>query len=123
MTSSTLVEQQEAEPARPALDDPSRHALRAAIREEIARARPRPVAVRTLELLAEAACIPDEAGTGIRVLDRQGAVRHRDGSDAPMTLADLVAELRDRHPALFLPRSPKSKRPRPRSRSPGIRPC
>ncbi|WP_267356498.1 MULTISPECIES: nuclease [unclassified Methylobacterium] len=107
MTSSTLVEQQEAEPARPALDDPSRHALRAAIREEIARARPRPVAVRTLELLAEAACIPDEAGTGIRVLDRQGVVRHRDGSDAPMTLADLVVELRSRHPALFLPPEPE----------------
>ena len=113
MTSSTLVEQQEAEPARPALDDPSRHALRAAIREEIARARPRPVAVRTLELLAEAACIPDEAGTGIRVLDRQGAVRRRDESDAPMTLADLVAELRDRHPALFLPPEPEIEAPAP----------
>ncbi|MCJ2065120.1 nuclease [Methylobacterium sp. J-088] len=111
MTSSTLVEQQEAEPARPALDGPSRHALRAAIRDAVARARPRPVAVRTLELLAEAACIPDEAGTGIRVLDRHGAVRHRDGSDAPMTLADLVAELRTRHPALFLPPEPEEIEP------------
>ncbi|MEL6061522.1 MULTISPECIES: thermonuclease family protein [unclassified Methylobacterium] len=106
MTSSTSVEQ-EAEPARPALDDPGRHALRAAIRDEVARARPRPVAVRTLELLAEAACVPDEAGTGIRVLDRQGNLRHRDGTDAPMSLADLVAELRDRHPALFLPPEPE----------------
>lgn len=106
MTSSTAVEQ-EAEPARPALDDPGRRALRAAIREAIARARPRPVAVRTLELLAEAACVPEAAGTGIQVLDRQGNPRHRDGTDAPMTLADLVAELRDRHPALFLPPEPE----------------
>ncbi|MCJ2087349.1 nuclease [Methylobacterium sp. E-005] len=106
MTSSTSVEQ-EAEPARPALDDPGRRALRVAIRDAIARARPRPVAVQTLELLAEAACTPDEAGTGLRVLDRQGNPRHRDGSDAPMSLADLVAELRVRHPALFLPPEPE----------------
>lgn len=104
MTSSTTVDQ-EVEPARPALDDPGRSALRTAIRAEIARARPRPVAVRTLELLAEAACVPDAGG--FRVLDRAGAVRHRDGSDAPMTLADFVAELRGRHPALFLPPEPE----------------
>ncbi|XYD11423.1 nuclease [Methylobacterium sp. NMS12] len=103
MTSSTVVENQEAEPARPVLDSPGRLALRETIRAEIARARPRPVAVRTLELLAEAACAPDEAGTGLRVLDRHGAVRRRDGTSEPMTLADLVAELRARHPALFLP--------------------
>lgn len=108
MTSSIGVGQQEAEPARPAIDDPGRRALRAAIRAEIARAHPRPVAVRTLELLAEAACVPDEAGTGIRVLDRHGAVRHRDESADPMTLADLVAELQARHPALFLPPEPES---------------
>ncbi|WP_342108587.1 nuclease [Methylobacterium sp. SI9] len=107
MTSSTSVGQQEAEPSRPALDDPGRHALRAAIRDVLAQARPRPVAVRTLELLAEAACVPDAGGTGIRVLDRQGAVRLRDDSDAPMDLADLVADLRARHPALFLPPEPE----------------
>ncbi len=56
MTSSMVVGKQAAEPARPALDGPGRLALREAIRAEIARARPRPVAVRTLELLAEAAC-------------------------------------------------------------------
>ncbi|MCJ2072729.1 nuclease [Methylobacterium sp. J-030] len=110
MTASTLVGQQEGEPVRPPRDDPGRDALRAAIRDAVARARPRPVAVRTLELLAEAACVPDEAGTGIRVLDRQGAVRHRDESDAPMTLADLMAELRARHPALFLPPEPEIER-------------
>ncbi|MBP1181192.1 thermonuclease family protein [Methylobacterium sp. PvR107] len=107
MTSSTVVAQQEAGPARPALDDPGRAALRAAIRAEIARARPRPVAVRTLELLAEAATQPDAAGTGLRVLDRHGAVRLRGGTSEPMTLADLVAELQERHPALFLPPEPE----------------
>ncbi len=107
MTSSTVVEQQETEPARPVLDSPGRLALRETIRAEIARARPRPVAVRTLELLAEAACAPDESGTGLRVLDRHGAARRREGTSEPMTLADLVAELRARHPALFLPPEPE----------------
>ncbi|MBL7590220.1 nuclease, partial [Escherichia coli] len=78
------------------------------------RARPRPVAVRTLELLAEAACAPDEGGTGLRVLDRQGAVRRRDDTSEPMTLADLIAELRARHPALFLPPEPEPE-PAPRT--------
>lgn len=108
MTSSTVMEKQEAEPARPVLDSPDRLALRETVRAEIARARPRPVAVRTLELLAEAACAPDEAGTGLRVVDRQGAVRRRDDTAEPMTLADLVAELRARHPALFLPPEPEA---------------
>jgi endonuclease YncB( thermonuclease family) len=107
MTSSTVVAKQEAGPARPALDDPGRTALRAAIRAEIARARPRPVAVRTLELLAEAATVPDAAGNGLRVLDRHGAVRLRGDTSEPMTLADLVAELQERHPALFLPPEPE----------------
>ncbi|AWV15880.1 nuclease [Methylobacterium sp. XJLW] len=107
MTSSMVVGKQAAEPARPALDGPGRLALREAIRAEIARARPRPVAVRTLELLAEAACTPDEAGTGLRVLDRHGAVRLRDDTSEPMTLVDLVADLRARHPALFLPPEPE----------------
>ncbi|MCJ2137253.1 nuclease [Methylobacterium sp. J-026] len=103
MTSSTVVAKQEADPARPVLDGPDRSALRAAIRAAVAHARPRPVAIRTLELLAEAASVPDAAGTSIRVLDRQGAVRLRGDTAEPMTLADLVAELRERHPALFLP--------------------
>ena len=83
MTSSTVVAKQDSGPARPALDDPGRTALRAAIRAEIARARPRPVAVRTLELLAEAATAPEGAGPGIRVLDRHGAVRLRGGPPSP----------------------------------------
>jgi endonuclease YncB( thermonuclease family) len=107
MTSSTVVAKQDEEPARPALDDPGRAALRAAIRAEIVRARPRPVAVRTLELLAEAATAPEAAGTGIRVLDRHGAVRRRGDTAEPMTLPDLIAELQERHPALFLPHEPE----------------
>jgi len=107
MTSSTVLGKQEVEPDRPALDSPGRLALRAAIRAEVARARPRPVAVRTLELLAEAACAADPDGSGLRVLDRQGNLRLRDGTSEPMTVADLVADLRVRHPALFLPPEPE----------------
>ena len=107
MTSSTVLGNQEVEPGRPALDSPGRLALRAAIRAEIARARPRPVSVRTLELLAEAACTPESDGAGPRVLDRQGNLRLRENTSEPMTLADLVADLRARHPALFLPPEPE----------------
>ncbi|MCJ2051643.1 thermonuclease family protein [Methylobacterium sp. J-070] len=107
MTSSTVLAKQDAGPVRPALDDPGRTALRAAIRAEIARARPRPVAVRTLELLAEAAAAPDADGSGIRILDRHGAGRLRGDTSEPMTLADLVAELQERHPGLFLPPEPE----------------
>ncbi|MGU3339785.1 thermonuclease family protein [Methylobacterium mesophilicum] len=101
MTSSTVVAEQESRPARPALDDPERAALREAIRAAIARARPRPVAVRTLGLMAEAAIVRGDAG--YRVLDRHGVVRTRPGTGEPLTLADFVAELQARHPALFLP--------------------
>lgn len=104
MTSSTVAEQ-EAAPARPALDDPERAALREAIRTAIARARPRPVSVRTLELMAEAAIVP--GAYGYRVLDRHGVPRLRPGTSEPMTLADFVAELQARHPALFLPAEPE----------------
>ena len=105
MTSSTMAAEQEAGPARPALDDPERAALREAIRTAIARARPRPVAVRTLELMAEAAIVP--GAYGYRVLDRHGVPRLRLGTSDPMTLADFVAELKARHPALFLPAEPE----------------
>ncbi|MCJ2125500.1 thermonuclease family protein [Methylobacterium sp. J-077] len=105
MTSSTVAAEQGAGPARPALDDPERAALREAIRAAIARARPRPVAVRTLELMAEAAIV--SGAYGYRVLDRHGVLRMRSGTSEPMTLADFVAELQARHPALFLPAEPE----------------
>jgi endonuclease YncB( thermonuclease family) len=104
MTSSTVAKQ-EGEAARPALDDAGRAALRAAIRAEIARARPRPVALRTLELLAEAATV--QGADGFRIVDRHGSVRKRGDTADPMSLADLVAELQERHPALFLPPEPE----------------
>ena len=108
MTSSTAVTEQEAGPARPALDDPERAGLREALRTAIARARPRPVAVRTLELMAEAAIV--SGAYGYRVLDRHGVVRTRPGTAQPMTLADFVSELQALHPALFLPAEPEPER-------------
>ena len=105
MTSSMVAAEQEAAPARPVLDDPERAALREAIRAALARVRPRPVAVRTLELMAEAAIVP--GAYGYRVLDRHGVPRLRLGTAEPMTLADFVAELQARHPALFLPPEPQ----------------
>jgi endonuclease YncB( thermonuclease family) len=110
MTSSTAVLEPDAPPtARPALDAPDRAPLREKVRAEIARARPRPVAQRTLELLAEAALEPCADGPGYRVVDRHGIARERTGvaHPGPMTLADLVGELRASHPALFLAPEPQ----------------
>ena len=107
---ATALDDRAVASARPALDGPGRAALRDRIRAELARARPRPVAVRTLELLAEAAVDPCAGEPGYRILDRHGAPRlhERAGGDGPvpMTLADLVAELQARHAALFLPTPP-----------------
>ncbi|MDP4026716.1 nuclease [Methylobacterium sp. NEAU 140] len=122
MTASTAVAEPGAEEGtRPALDAPGRAPLRETIRSELALARPRPVAARTLELMALAALEPDAAPPGYRVVDRRGAPRLRateagadgqgtqagDAAPRPMTLADLVAELRAGHPALFLPPEPE----------------
>ena len=110
MTATAVLDDRAAASARPALDGPERAALRDGIRAELARARPRPVAVRTLELLAEAAVEPCAMAPGYRILDRHGAPRLHEpaggGGPAPMTLAELVAELRARHAALFLPPLP-----------------
>ena len=91
MTSSTVEAEQEAGPARPALDDSGRVALREAIRAEIARARPRPVALRTLELLAEAATVPGDDGLGLRVIDRHGVPRLRSGTTEPFVRDKAIA--------------------------------
>lgn len=111
MTASTAVlDRDAAQPARSALDGPDRVPLRETIRAAVVRARPRPVAQRTLELLAEAALEPTVDGPGYRIVDRHGAPRERAGApDAPpepMTVADLVAELQALHPGLFLPPEP-----------------
>ncbi|MCJ2084347.1 hypothetical protein [Methylobacterium sp. J-090] len=97
-----------------------RVALRARIAEEVARQGGHPLAQRTLLLLTEAAVDPQDAAPGYRILDRTGLPRRMadpaptaDGRtvetvpDRPMTLADFVTELRERHPALFVPPVPE----------------
>ncbi|MGU3536479.1 nuclease [Methylobacterium sp. A54F] len=115
--------------AAPRPVSPERQRLRALIQAEIAGRRPRPVALRTLGLIAEAALEPTEAEPGYRVVDRDGAPRHRPASagdtpagasttqpitsplpsplPSPMTLAELLDEIAARHPALFLPPEPE----------------
>ncbi|TXM74651.1 nuclease [Methylobacterium sp. WL12] len=88
---------------RPVLGAPERATLRGEVQAEIARRNPKPVAVRTLQLLAEAAVEPSAEPAGYRVVDRHGRPRRHAGSDAPLTLAELVDEIQARHPALFLP--------------------
>ncbi|WP_246696613.1 thermonuclease family protein [Methylobacterium planeticum] len=86
-----------------------RERLREQIRAEIARRRPRGVALRTLQLLAEAASEPVADAPNYRIIDRTGAPRLRQPDSGPpvaMTLADLVDEIEGRHPALFLPPEP-----------------
>jgi endonuclease YncB( thermonuclease family) len=80
--------------------------LRLRIARAVAQAGAYPVAERTLALLAEAALAPSLELPGYRVIDRTGAPRHvteADGALVPMDLPALLAELRDRHPALFRP--------------------
>ncbi|MBY0256520.1 hypothetical protein [Methylobacterium sp.] len=87
-----------------------RDALRARIAEEIARQNVYPVAERTLSLLAEACLAPLTEAPFYRVVDRAGAPRlltEADGRTVPMPIEALFAELRDRHPALFLPPPPE----------------
>ena len=93
-------------PVRPVLGGVERAGLRIQIRAEIERRRPKPVALRTLELLTEAAVDLTEAAPGYRIVDRHGAPRLREGSDAPLTLSEFVNGLQAKHPALFLPPEP-----------------
>ncbi|WP_236960817.1 hypothetical protein [Methylobacterium durans] len=115
----------------PTADERAR--LRARIRAAIEAARPQPVALRTLELLAQAAVEPDASAAGYRIVDpRTGAPRLRERqeegaaqtpaqapaqdstrapADEPLSLDDLVAELRRRHPALFLPEPERAPEP------------
>ena len=83
----------------------TREQLQALIRAEIDRQRPVAVARRTLELLVEAAIRRLDAPPGYQVVDRDGRPRTRTtaGEVQPLTLGDLVDELRRQHPTLFLP--------------------
>lgn len=85
-------------------DMTSREQLQALIRAEIDRQRPVAVARRTLELLAESATRRLDAAPGYQIVDRDGHPRSRtvDGETRPLTLTDLVEELRRQHPTMFL---------------------
>lgn len=83
--------------------------LRSLIRAELERKYAAKVAHRTLSLLAEAAVEPTGEEPGYRIVDRNGDTRYRQGAEPgsnmgamPMTLGDLVDELRQRYPDLFL---------------------
>lgn len=100
--------------AAPPPVDPARAHLRDLIRQQVAARRPRPIARRTLELLTESALEPAPGLPAYRVVDRRGEPRLRDGAEGgpaqPLTLADVLAELEARHPALFEPPEPEPAR-------------
>jgi hypothetical protein len=79
--------------------------MREAIRAEIAKANPLEGARTSLELIAESSVRPIREGgqTRFEVVDETGQPRmvERNGAQAPFTIADLVQELRGRHPTLF----------------------
>ncbi|UHC18783.1 hypothetical protein LRS73_13565 [Methylobacterium currus] len=83
----------------------SREQLQALIRAEIDRQRPVAVARRTLELLMESAARRLDAPPGYQIVDRDGRPRTRTvgGEAVPLTLSDLVDELRRQHPTMFQP--------------------
>ncbi|AWN48449.1 hypothetical protein DK419_20545 [Methylobacterium terrae] len=93
----------------------SREQLQALIRAEIDRHRPVAVARRTLELLVESATRRLDAAPGYQVVDRDGHPRTRlvGGEALPLTLGDLVDELRRQHPTLFQPPAPAGPAPAP----------
>lgn len=111
MTSSTIEADQEKAEAHPRLDAPDRAALRETLRNEILKARPHPVAERTLLLILQAAVEPQTAPPSYRVLDRHGAPRLHEAEEGasprPFTLADLIAEQRTKNPGLFLAPEPE----------------
>ena len=83
--------------------------IRGLILAELDRRRVRPVARRTLALIAEGFVEPADGLPGYRIVDRTGAVRLRgagEGAGAPLTIHDLIDELAEQHPALLLPALP-----------------
>ncbi|RVU21168.1 thermonuclease family protein [Methylobacterium oryzihabitans] len=89
----------------------ARDQMRALIRAEIDRQRPVEGARRTLELLVEASARPSEEAPGYRVVDREGRPRRHGEDGGPVTLADLVGELRRQHPGMFRAEPPAAPRP------------
>jgi hypothetical protein len=85
----------------------SQETLREAIRTELAKQNPIDAARKTLELLAETSVrVVEKDGQPVyEILDDAGELRTvaKNGQAAPMTIPDLVAELRVKHPTLFRP--------------------
>ncbi|MCP1547666.1 MULTISPECIES: thermonuclease family protein [Methylorubrum] len=96
-----------APPEAPVSEDDRR--IRALILAELDRRGARPVARRTLALIAEGFVLPADGVPGYRIVDRTGTVRLRGeaGAGVPLTLHDLVEELREQHAPLFLPPAPE----------------
>ena len=97
----------EAAPEVPVSEDDLR--IRGLILAELDRRRVRPVARRTLALIAEGFVEPADGLPGYRIVDRTGAVRLRgegEGAGMPLTIHDLIDELAGQHPALLLPALP-----------------
>ena len=103
-----------AAPEAPVSEDDRR--IRALILAELDRRGARPVARRTLALIAEGFVEPADGVPGYRIVDRTGAVRLRGeaGTGVPLTLHDLVEELREQHAPLFVPPAPEPEPEPPR---------
>ncbi|MEH3145367.1 MAG: hypothetical protein PGN34_08460 [Methylobacterium frigidaeris] len=100
----------------------ARDQMKALIRAEIDRQHPVEGARRTLELLVESSTRPIGEAPGYRVVDRDGKPRSRGeaGRTQPVTLADLVGELRRQHPGMFRVVSPSPAAPSPPQPSPPL---
>ncbi|MER2252033.1 hypothetical protein ABS772_19110 [Methylorubrum podarium] len=103
-----------AAPEAPVSEDDRR--IRALILAELDRRGARPVARRTLALIAEGFVEPADGVPGYRIVDRTGAVRLRGeaGTGVPLTLHDLIEELREQHAPLFVPPAPEPEPEPPR---------
>jgi len=81
--------------------------VQALIRREIARHRPIEGALQPLEILAAASVrvVEDDGAARYEVIDENGRPRtHDEGGDPRgLTIAELIAELRTKHPTLFRP--------------------
>ena len=77
--------------------------IQALIRAEIARHHPIQGAFRPLEIIAESSVRVVDNGDSARyeIIDEDGVVRAGPEYGRPLTIADLVAELRNKHPSLF----------------------
>ncbi|PXW65775.1 hypothetical protein [Methylobacterium sp. B4] len=112
---SRTSEEAAAPPEAPLSEDDRR--IRALILAELDRRGVRPVARRTLALIAEGFVEPADGVPGYRIVDRGGAVRLRgagEGAGVPLTLHELVEELRAQHAPLFLPPEPEPEPEPPR---------